>query len=198
MKQTGKLYRRLFSTMLPLGFTTCLLFASNAIGQSAFPTQQTVNLLMDEAMQASDLPAVVAIAINKDGQSVAYTRGNAIWDEEGAVTANHIFRIYSMTKLVTSIAAMQLVERNLIGLDDDLSDILPEMAAIPVMKNGVPVKGTNPVTLRQLLTHTSGFGYTFTSKALSNFDTTGWRYKDLPRQFESGTGFLYGTSLNWT
>ena len=64
---------------------------------------------MDEAMKNSDLPAIVAIAINKKGQKVTYTFGKSAWSENQAVTAQHIFRIWSMTKLVTSIAAMQLV-----------------------------------------------------------------------------------------
>jgi CubicO group peptidase (beta-lactamase class C family) len=47
------------------------------------------------------------------------------------------------------------------------------------------------------LTHTSGFGYLFTDSLLATHDTTGWNYEDLPRRFEAGTQFLYGTSLDW-
>jgi len=75
--------------------------------------------------------------------------------------------------------------------------LMPEMAAIPILKDGQLVPAKKPITLRNLLTHTSGFGYTTTDKELSNFDTSGWSYRDLPRRFESGTGFLYGTGLNW-
>jgi CubicO group peptidase (beta-lactamase class C family) len=102
-----------------------------------------------------------------------------------------------MTKLLTSIAAMQLVEKGLISLDDELSPLLPEMAKIPILSNGQLRKANNAITLRHLLTHTSGFGFTFTDKELSTFDTKDWEYKDLPRRFESGTQFLYGTSTEW-
>ena len=85
---------------------------------------------MDAAMKGSDLPAVVALAINKQGQRVTYTSGKAIWTENEPVTVRHIFRIYSMTKLVTSIAALQMVENGKVGLDDDLSTLMPEMTSI--------------------------------------------------------------------
>ena len=128
---------------------------------------------------------------------MTYTYGKAVWSEDQNVTANNIFRIFSMTKVVTSIAAMQLVEKGLIGLDDDLSSLMPEMVAIPILNNGKLSPAKNPITLRHLLTHTSGFGYIYTDKELDNFDTINWRYKDLPRRFESGTRFLYGSSIDW-
>lgn len=182
----------------------CLLFVlgQNALlrGQTksiSFPAQEKVVELMDNAMKNSDLPAVVAVGITADGQRLTYAFGKAVWKEDQAVTSRHIFRIYSMTKLVTSIAAMQLVEKKLIGLDDDLSVLLPEMATIPILSNGLLVQPKNPITLRHLLTHTSGFGYSSTDEALSKFDRTHWKYKELPRRFESGTQFLYGSSTDW-
>ena len=177
-----------------------LTWHSIAYGQSktiSFPTQSMVDALMSEAMKSSDLPTVVAIAINNKMQKVTYTYGKAVWTESTPVTCDHIFRIASMTKLLTSIAAMQLVEKGLIGLDDDLSTLLPEMAEIPILTNNGLQKANNVITLRHLLTHTSGFGYTFTDKELSTFDKTKWKYNDLPRRFESGTQFLYGTSTDW-
>lgn len=163
----------------------------------SFPTQSRVKTLMDEAMKSSDLPAVVAIAINSKKDKVTYTYGKAVWKENSPVTADHIFRIFSMTKLLTSIAVMQLVEKELIRLDDDLSTLLPEMAEIPILSNGQLKPASNPITLRHLLTQSSGFGYSGTDKELSMFNTKDWKYKDLPRRFESGTQFLYGTSTTW-
>jgi CubicO group peptidase (beta-lactamase class C family) len=161
----------------------------------SFPAQDTVTDLMDEAMKNSDLPAVVAIAINKNGEKVTYHYGKAIWTEDAEVTSGHIFRIWSMTKLVTSIAAMQCVENGLIGLDDDLSSIMPEMTDIPILSNGELIKPKNKITLRHLLTHTSGFGYS--GLTVEDFKNENWNYEDAPRHFESGTNFLYGTSTDW-
>jgi len=177
-----------------LGLASC---SNSQLTRRSFPPRERATVLMNEAMKKSDLPAVVALAVNTKGERLTYTYGKAVWPEDQNVTTNRIFRIYSMTKVLTSIAAMQMVEKGLIGLDDDLSPLMPEMAAIPILSDGKLIRGKNPITLRHLLTHTSGFGYTTTDKELTSFDTSGWRYRDLPRRFESGTQFLYGTSLNW-
>jgi len=162
------------------------------------PTQEQVTSIMNEAMKQNDLPAVVVIASNIDNEEVSFAYGKAVWTENIDVTENHIFRLWSMTKLITSVAALQLVERGEIGLDDDLSTLLPEMSEIPILSNGQLTEPKNPITLRHLLTHTSGFGYgCCTDFELSKFDYENWEHPDAPRRFESGTHFLYGTSLEW-
>ena len=96
-------------------------------------TNKAVREVMESAMQDSDLPAVVAVAVNSNGQLVEYSYGNVNWSETLPVSTDSIFRIHSMTKIVTSIAAMQLVEQGEVHLDQDLSELLPEMARIPIM-----------------------------------------------------------------
>ena len=68
-----------------------LLLNSCEENKSYFPTQENVNQLMNEAIQKSDLPAVVAIAVNKNGEKVVYKYGRAIWTEDSEVTSNHLF-----------------------------------------------------------------------------------------------------------
>lgn len=153
---------------------------------------------MDEIMLSSDLPACIALGINRNGEVLSYSHGPSIWTGTESVTPNHIFRIYSMTKLVTSIAALQLVEKNLVTLDEDLSNYLPELRTIPLLTdNGELLSPEKAVTLRHLLSHTSGFGYSLTDEKLAKFDQEDWTFSDLPRRFESGTSFLYGTSTDW-
>jgi len=152
---------------------------------------------MDEEMKKSDLPAVVAIAVNRNGEMVVYEFGKATWTEDAEVTSDHIFRIFSMTKLITSIAALQLVEKGMIGLDDDLSALMPEMTEIPILANGKLEAPANKITLRHLLTHTSGFGYSGFTVSDESYDKENWDYEDAPRHFESGTKFLYGSSTDW-
>ncbi|PQJ21132.1 serine hydrolase [Tenacibaculum sp. SG-28] len=163
----------------------------------SFPVQEKITTEMDAVMKSSDLPAIVAMASNKKGEEVSYSYGKAIWGANDAVTPQHIFQLQSMTKLITSIAALQLVERGEIALDDDLSAVLPILKTIPILHKGKLTSPKNAITLRHLLTHTSGFGYTFTDLELSQFPYTNWNYPDGPRRFESGTQFLYGTSLAW-
>ncbi len=175
-------------------FLGCTTSAKNIV---SFPTQEKITSEMDVAIKSSDLPAVVAMASNQKGEAVSYSYGKAIWGANDAVTPEHIFQLQSMTKLLTSIAALQLVERGEIGLDDDLSTVLPILKTIPILNKGKLTAPKNAITLRHLLTHTSGFGYTFTDLELSQFPYSNWRYPDGPRRFESGTQFLYGTSLAW-
>ena len=79
-----------------------------------------------------------------------------------------------MTKLFTSIAALQLVESDLIELNDDsLNKIIPKMSDIPILQeNDELVKSSNSITLRLLLTHTAGFGYPFLSEKLFNLESS--------------------------
>ncbi|MEQ9424617.1 MAG: serine hydrolase domain-containing protein [Cyclobacteriaceae bacterium] len=176
-----------------------LLTTNAAIAQkSSFPSEDYVTQKMDALMANSDLPALVAIAINSSGEKIAYTYGHAIWGTDSPIETNNIFRIASMTKLLTSIAALQLVEQDLIALDEDLSKFVPEMADIPILtREKELINGEIPITLRHLLTHTSGFGYFFTDSLLATHNQADWEYEDLPRRFEAGTQFLYGTSTTW-
>ncbi|MCA6074634.1 serine hydrolase domain-containing protein [Fulvivirga sedimenti] len=171
---------------------------SNPHEANRFPSEELVVSQMDSLVKASELPGFVAIAVNNEGESITYTFGNAIWNEESPIRANNIFRIASMTKLITSIAALQLVEKDSLELDEDLTGLLPEMASIPILTTEKEyIHGKRPITLRSLLTHTSGFGYFFTDSLLAEHDATDWNYEDLPRRFEAGSQFLYGTSTDW-
>jgi CubicO group peptidase (beta-lactamase class C family) len=74
-----------------------------------------------------------------------------------------ILRIYSMTKIVTSVAVLVLYDEGRLGLDDPLAKYLPAFAAPHVFAGGTAaapllVPAARPITLRQLLTHTAGFG----------------------------------------
>ncbi|WP_189702582.1 serine hydrolase domain-containing protein [Subsaximicrobium wynnwilliamsii] len=148
--------------------------------------------------QKSTLPAAVMGYSTKEGKMEWYAYGPSVWDGKDSITENNIFRIYSMTKAIASVAALQLVEQNLIGLDDPLAELMPEMTSIPILtKNGALIKSNTPITLRHLLTHTSGFGYEFMDERLQAFDKSEWEYEDMPRLFEAEELWLYGTSLDW-
>jgi len=128
------------------------------------------------------------------------------------MAADSIFRIASMTKAVTSVAVMQLVERGRVKLDEPAGTYLPELARVEVLEdldtNGVaklrPPK--TPVTVRQLLTHTSGFGYEFFDEKLSRYVAAGkvpsartgdGGFLKAPLVFDPGTKWEYGISTDW-
>ncbi|MDX9942690.1 MAG: serine hydrolase domain-containing protein [Bacteroidales bacterium] len=151
------------------------------------------------AWEESGVPAVNFGFITRDGQYYAASFGPAVWSEDAALTGNHIFRIASMTKAITSVAVLQLWERGLVDLDAPVSRILPGIDSIPILTSGGElVHATRTVTLRHLLTHTSGFSYAQFDERLAHFSKpAGWPYSDYPRVAEPGTEWIYSTSTDW-
>ena len=98
-------------------------------------------------------------------------RGQVVhWDAVGLrdveagepLEPHDIFRIYSMTKPITSVATMILVEEGKLALDDPVADFIPEFAAVEVLAaGGERVAPGRPITIEHLLTHTSGLTYGF-------------------------------------
>lgn len=121
------------------------------------------------------------------------------------VTAETLFWIASMTKPITSLAAMQLVEAGKLSLDGPIADILPQLAHPQILENGTLRPARTAITLRHLLTHTSGFSYSFASAELTAWlaarDPGAARTQpaalDLPLLFEPGTAWAYGISTDW-
>ena len=102
--------------------------------------------------------------ISRDGkivyESTLGTRG-AI--DKQPLKADDLFRIYSMTKPITAVALMQLYEKGAFELDDPITKFIPEFDSLTVwQQDGDPIPLDQPFTMRQLLTHTAGFTYTFT------------------------------------
>jgi CubicO group peptidase (beta-lactamase class C family) len=161
--------------------------------------RQTVDLKhIEKQFQDSGLPAAYMVGLNlKTNKRIALAFN---YSADG----NDIFRIASMTKILTAVAALQLVEQGKIKLDEPLNKILPEMAEVPIIgKGGKLYSSDAPISLRQLLTHTAGFAYGFTSKSLENYlkNTKGEAPNKHPKRArvsEPGEKYCYGTSLDWT
>ncbi len=94
--------------------------------------------------------------------------GALAFDNPAAVTADSLFRCYSMTKPITGMAAMMLIEDGKLKLDQNIADFIPGFAKPMVMID--PAKSLEarpsraPITVRNLLTHTAGLGYTIVTK----------------------------------
>lgn len=131
------------------------------------------------------------------------------------VDSNTIFTLASVTKLPTTIAALQQVEQGRIQLDDDVTELLPFLRQQKILSGfddtGKPIlKDRNgPITLRHLLTHASGVGYSFLSSAekLQKYNTYTGRAPgqgstvetrfDLPLLYEPGESWAYGAGIDW-
>ena len=177
-----------------------------AIPPTASGRTAQIDAVLASAVERNDVVGVVALAIDTHGVTYRGAFGTA--DEAGGepIGPDAVFRIASMTKPVTSVAAMQLVERGAIALDEPAARYLPDLAEVQVLERFDAERGTyelrspaSPITLRQLLTHTAGFGYPFSSDTLRDFQP---RPEDAdvvgPLLFDPGTSWWYGTSTDWT
>jgi CubicO group peptidase (beta-lactamase class C family) len=131
--------------------------------------------------------------------------GRADVEHGRPMTVDALFRIASMTKAVTSVAAMQLYEQGRFALDDPAEQHLPELVNLKVFKTFDHATGAYEVrpaarkaTIRHLLTHTSGLAYAFTSPIERDFKPrAGERYAAGPLLFDPGTQWMYGTNVDW-
>jgi CubicO group peptidase (beta-lactamase class C family) len=112
--------------------------------------------------------ALAAIGRGNDALTVI-ARGTTANDSQTLVDLDTLWRLYSMTKPVTGIAAMQLIDRGRMQLDQPLGDILPAFRQMQVLRAAdgpldQVVPAERPITIRHLLTHTAGLGYTIISQ----------------------------------
>jgi CubicO group peptidase (beta-lactamase class C family) len=172
---------------------------------------QGIDQTLRASLQRHKIPACVAMACT----SAKTTYSGAFGKRDSAsgvdVNADSIFVIASMTKPVTSVAAMQLVEKGKLKLDEPASTYLPELGKLQVLHgfdaSGKPIlkPATKPVTLRTLLTHTSGFVYDTWfadmlrwEKATGTTSPLGTVAPLTPLMFEPGSRWQYGTSADWS
>jgi CubicO group peptidase (beta-lactamase class C family) len=162
-------------------------------------------------IQRRNIPCVTAMVATADKITYQGAFGTRDAASGTKVTPDSIFAIASMTKAVTSVAAMQLVEQGKIALDEPASKFLPELAKLEVI-DGFDAAGQpkthnvrTPITLKHLLTHTSGFAYPQWSDVLTQYtNVSGKSFRPsavapkAPLIFEPGTRWHYGFSADWT
>jgi CubicO group peptidase (beta-lactamase class C family) len=160
---------------------------------------------LSAAVARGDVPGLVVMAATRDRVLYQGVFGKADVAGGRDMTADAIFRIASMTKAVTSVAAMQLFEQGRFALDDPADKYLPELASPMVFESFDSATGSyklrpaaSKVTIRHLLTHTAGLGYGFTSATLRDFKPReGEQHAAGPLLFEPGTDWMYGTGVDW-
>jgi len=167
--------------------------------------------VLDVAVDRGDLIFASGLVGDKSGALMVHTAGSR--DAERILPAGQdsIFAIASMTKLVTTVAALQLVEAGQLDLDNPISRYLPELDSLAVLQgfrdDGEPVyePASRAPTARELITHTSGFVYsiwnqdafTLQSKGLASGVGSGREMLNAPLAFQPGTEWQYGISTDW-
>ncbi len=128
------------------------------------PEARTAHLdaQLRQLVEGRSTPGIVAMVL-QDGRTV-YSRSFGVREPGGTapIGTDDLFRYASMTKPVTSVAALILVEEGRIGLDDPVDKHLPHFGSLRVRQpDGSLVPANRPPTIRELLTHTAGFSYNF-------------------------------------
>ena len=174
---------------------------------SAAPTlpQQGSTAISDvlkTATDRGDVPGAVVAVVNKDGILYNEAFGKSRTLTATPMAKDTIFNMASMTKPVTSIAIMMLVDEGKLKIDDEVAKYLPKWKDPLVISKFNAADGTyetrpakRQITIRHLLTHTSGIGYGFSSPTLTKIIQTTMKSElDLPLLFDPGESWAYGAS----
>ena len=175
-------------------------------------TKSEIDQLLRQKCDAKEIPGVVAAAATGSETIYQGAFGKRDLGKDDAMTADSVFWIASMTKAVTTAAAMQLVEQGKLSLDEPIGKVLPDLAAPQVLEgfdaNGEPKlrPARKPITLRHLMTHTAGFAYNmWNGDILQYLEKTGLPAVTTckndalktPLASDPGTRWEYGTNIDF-
>lgn len=159
-----------------------------------------IGRVLEGAVERGDTPGVVALVVDRGGTLYIQAVGKLDMTPGTPMSEDAIFNIASMTKPVTSVAIMMLLEQGKLSLDDPVSKHLPEFGNLQVLTRFNDADGTfeaRPakvaMTIRHLLTHTSGIGYAFSSPILARLQQGTTKNEwDFPLLHEPGEKWTYG------
>lgn len=195
---------------------------SPELGQMATDRLERIDNMLNNAIEEGQIPGAVAL-IARNGKIIYHKAfGNANAEEEVPFQTDAIFRIASQTKAITSTAVLMLWEEGHFRLDDPISRFIPEFAEAGVLESFNEADSSftvtplsKPITIRHLLSHTSGIGYgmidgddrfrkafakagiidAFTSDAVTLSDNIPELAK-MPLHHEPGSGWTYSEGLD--
>ncbi|MEP7362779.1 MAG: serine hydrolase domain-containing protein [Acidobacteriota bacterium] len=186
-----------------------LLIAEMAAARALFGRGASIQETLRAGVERHKIPAATAMVGNAEKviYSGAFGRRDSASTKPLAVDA--IFNIASMTKAITTAAAMQMVEQGKLAIDEPASKYLPELDKVQVLHGydagGKPIlkPPTKTVTLGKLMTHTSGFCYSIWDQQAFEYQaktrgTPAANGASLTLMFEPGTRWQYGTGIDWT
>lgn len=160
-------------------------------------------------VQSGQLPGVTTLVARNGSVVFAATTGHRGLNDARPLQRDAMYRLFSMTKPVTSVATLQLIEKGKINLDDPVLKYVPEFAGIKVLDNGRLRSPKRPMTIRHLLTHTSGLSHgldpndpvdqafvdarMYQKKDLEAFAAS---LAEIPLKFDPGERWSYSTSMD--
>ncbi len=174
--------------------------------------RETIDSILRISSEEGKVPGVAAIVATKEDVIYEGAFGARELRKQVAMTSDTVCYIASMTKPITAVAALQLVERGKLNLDSPAGEICPELSKVTVLDGfdaaGMPLVRSprRAITLRQLLTHTSGFGYEIWNNEINRYlRATGtasiFTSKNsaltVPLLCDPGEKWIYGISIDW-
>lgn len=209
-----------------LGVLLCVIFSLSHTAWSAdlpksSPEKQGVSSkrlerLNELSQQYVDEGRVAGIVnlVMRNGKVIHYQATGARGvNDSGPVKRDDLFRIYSMTKPITAVAAMQLYERGKFQLSDPVSKFVPELADLQVLNaKGNLEPASRQMTMHDLLLHTTGMSYGFAAQtdvvdqryimadlwAAKDLDEFAQRVAKLPLKFHPGERWHYSIAVDIT
>ncbi|HXH24605.1 MAG TPA: serine hydrolase domain-containing protein [Vicinamibacterales bacterium] len=191
---------RRFSIGIVALATVAGLDAAPALGPRG---AQELSAVLRQAVARGDVPAVVAMVVGPNDVLYHEAFGKLNVAANVDLPKDAIFNIASMTKPITSVAVMMLVEQGRLALDDELARYDPAWRSPQVIVSVDAAAGTyrtrpaaRPITIRHLLTHTSGIGYIFFNPTLAAVSKAAGRTNELelPLVHDPGERWTYGAS----
>ena len=193
--------------MTGMDFTTDAGSAALDATTNPSPSREAAALdaSLRSAVDRKDVPGVVALVT--DRERVLYQAAFGVADVASGrpLTPDALFRIASMTKPITSVALMQLIEQGRLTLDDPAENYLPELAGMIVIEDFDAATGNyrlrppaSKPTVRHFLAHTSGLAYPFTSEVWRDLKPRDGEVHPFggPLLFDPGTRWHYSTSTD--
>jgi CubicO group peptidase (beta-lactamase class C family) len=174
--------------------------------------KQRLDDLLAAGVKNGHVPGVVAALVDRNGLTYIGSAGERTIGTGDVMTTDTVGAIASMTKAVTGAAVMQLVEKGHVDLDVPAETYCAEIGTPRVLEGfddaGQPIlrDARSQVTLRNLLTHTSGYAYDFTDANLTKWHEATNTPRSLSRRFDSlktplmfdpGTKWHYGVGIDW-
>jgi methyl acetate hydrolase len=173
----------------------CLISLTSA--PLAQPRSGSLDTLLGAAVEQKQVPMIVATVANAQG---------ILYEHASGAAKDAIFSIASMTKPLTSVAVMQLVDAGRVKLDEPAATYAAELGAVRVLDGAARRAPKSAPTVRQLLTHTAGFGYEFMNKELfglvakkelPSMMAGGDAFLRAPLLFDPGSRWQYGINTDW-
>lgn len=175
--------------------------------------QTEIDSILSSVVERGEAPGIAFTAGNAAGTLYEGAFGRRGLDQDAAMTPDTVVWIASMTKAITAVAALRQVEAGRLSLDAPIGAVLPELANPQVLMGFAPEGGEamlrparKPVTLRHLLTHTSGFSYDMWNPGIGAYMTArevpgiiGCQRAALalPLVAEPGERWEYGIGIDW-